>query len=369
MLTSMERAPRLVASAEAHRANMKENFQEICAARNWENVRDPDGNELFASEDAKVRAATYEEEKKAQIEVYGNINFSSPLDRDAELVQAFSRTIYKRVYDQLAVDNPISLFYDMVKQTDLDEVLEIHEFYGGKVYPWSYGATRLTGSTYERSYQVLVNPYQLGFRFTEHEIKTGRRLISEISREAARCISAHKVKIGMDALGTAYTDAGTYTTNGSAADLSATNLKAALRRIRNLTEVRAIVGCHSALQPIYELAGYDSSNTGYAEDVKLEIHRTGRARTYMGAPLVPLMNYTDPLYATTIFTAADVFVIPVAEKTKWNVYVEYGTGDAEPIVRDPHGKNIFIYFYWEDNAYVDSQKIQYGHRIRNNATA
>lgn len=364
--------PRLVEAKARYRADLEDNLNEICTARRWDTVRTPgDADLLTASEGEK--ALTRAEEVELQKEIWGGINWFSHMDHVEELMQAFSQVLYKRVYDEIALDNPIPLFYDMYTQTDLDAQLEIHDAYGGRVYPWSYGARRLTSAWKEKFWKVLFSQWQLGYRIPVHQIQTGRVLLSEIAREAAKKILAHKVKQAMDAMASAYTSSGSYTINGGASDLSQTNLNAALRAIRNLTEVRAVVGCHSAVQPIYALAGYDkpsnTDGTGFPDSVKMEIHRTGKIAQYAGANVVPLKMYTDPLYSTTVYTEADVYVVPTDDKKTYNVFAEHGTTEAEPLVRDAGSKNVFIYFYWEDAAYVNSAKIKYGRRIRNNATS
>lgn len=362
-------APALLEACEKYRANVAENFKELSAGYQWDTVRMGDGT-MLASEDAPMTRA---KEVELQKDVFGKVNFFSHMDRDEEMLQAFSQIVIKRVYDKIALDNPIPLFYDMYTQADLDSKLEIHDAYGGRVLPWSYGAKRIASAFVEKEWTVLLNPWQLKYRLTAHQIQTGRVLISEIVREAARNILAHKVKIAMDAMAAAYTTSGSYTINGGAADISITNLKAALRGVRGLTEVRAVVGCHTALQPVYFLSGYDvpasGNGTGFAEDVKLEVHKTGKIGMFAGAPVVPLKTYTDPLYATTVYTAADVYVVPVDEKKNFNIFAEYGSTAAEPIIRDADSKTLFINFYWEDKAYVNTDKIKYGRRIRNNATS
>lgn len=302
-----------------------------------------------------------------------NFDFFSRRDSVAERLEAFGKTFYKTVQDVIEVTDPIPFFYD-VEPGRIDEVLELHEVYGGRVYPWTPGAELRVSRLYNKAWTVVRSGYQTAFKHVVEDLQSGRVLVSDMVREAARVVLAQKVKVAFDALTAAYQPGGAYSINQNNADLTKANLDSAIRAVADAAgAVRAIVGVESALFPISNFTGYDQSasaaGTGFPEAVKMEIHQKGFMGKYRGALVVRLSPYRDPRYNTTAYNASDVWVLPADEKKNFNVFTEVDEGQAEPPIVNQATHEIILPYRFECGAAVASHKLSYARRIYNVATS
>jgi len=327
-------------------------------------------NQLFsATKEGKVKDA---ELRKMQREAL-DFDFFSYRDSNRELLEAFGKQVQKKVMDTVEVSNPIDLFFDMA-DGDLDTELEFQDVTGGRVYDWAYGTVRKVSRLTMETWAVLQTPRAMRFREPVQKLKTGRLLVSDMVNAAAKAILTHKVKTALNAFNASYPTGNTYTTNMASADLSQASLDTAIRRVRGLTDIRAIVGNYKALFPIEKFTGYEtgaSYPTGYPESAKEEIHRKGLIGNYRGIPIVRLRDFRDDRYNYTPIAGTDVYLVPVQEKKKFNVFVEYGSTSPESPETHQEDQTISIYFYWEDGAALPTSttKLQYAHRIYGCATS
>jgi len=309
----------------------------------------------------KAGKISKEEMRKMQIEAF-DFDWYSRLDKNVEQLEAFGSFVYKKVHDEITVSNPLDLFYEFDSGT-LDSEYEVQFVTGGRVYDWAYGATRRRSPLKMQSWNVLQTPRQMAFEVEIQKLKTGRVLVADMVREAARAILAHKVKTGIDAFLASYVAGTTNTVNAASADITATVLESALRPTRGLAPTKAIVGHATALYPLTALAGYDASS-GYPESAKEELHKKGMIGTYLGVPIVQLMDYTDPFYLDNPIATTNVWVVPNSDK-QFNTYLEYGEVTPEPPETIQNQQLVALYWYWEDGAGLptNARMLSYARRI------
>jgi len=319
-----------------------------------------------ASSDGKLKDNELRDMQKDAL----NFNFFSYRDANREQLEAFGKKMYYRVMDEVEVANPIPLFFDTV-QGDLDTELEFQDVTGGRVYNWAYGTTRKASRLTMEAWTVKQSPRQVHFRLPVQAIQTGRVLLRDVTAEAARVILTHKVKLALDTFNAAYPAAtSSFVTNAAGADLTQTALDSAIRRVRGLTGVRAIVGSYRALFPIEQFEGYEtgsSTPTGFPDSVKEEIHKKGYIGQYRGIPIIRLKDFRDLRYNYSPIAGTDVYLVPDQDKKKFNVFAEYGSTAPEPPETHQNDQTISLYWYWEDGAALPAidTKLQYAHRVYN----
>ena len=298
-----------------------------------------------------------------------DFDWYSKRDANVEKLEAFGSKVVKKVIDQVDIMNPIPLFFDVV-QGNLDEELELQDVYGGRVYDYAYGTTMKISRLTTEAWTVLRTPRQLAFRETIQKIKTGRVLISDMVYNAARAIVVHKVKTAINTMIAAYPTTSSYVVNAGSADITAAKLDDAIRPVRGLAQIRAIVGDSRALYPISTFTGYDNS-TGFSEQQKQELAQKGMLGMYKGIPIVELKDYTDLRYGNNPIAATNVWILPVDAKKKFNVFEEAGSINPEPPETNQETSEVSLYFRWEDGAALpsSSNKLRYARRIYGCATS
>lgn len=288
-------------------------------------------------------------------------------DSSVEKLEAFGNHVYQRVAQEVELYNPLDLFYDMVPG-ELDTELEFSEVIGyGRVYDWAYGTVRKASSLTQTAWTVRQSPRAMHFRIPVQKLQTGRLMVSDLVSAAAKGILVHKISLGLNVFNANFPALGAFTTDLNNAAIGQNGLDAAIRRIRGVCDIRAIVGSARALFPLDSLAGYDA--LGFDDATKAELHRKGVLGMFRGIPVIRIKDFTDERYNVNPISNTDIYIVPVTEKARYNVYSEIGSTRPEPPQTHQEDQTVSLYWQWEDGAAVNAaaNRQQYFHRFCNAA--
>lgn len=140
--------------------------------------------------------------------------------------------------------------------------------------------------------------YELAFGIPMHKVMTGQHTIGEFASMAAEALTRHYVALTLTAIDTACAT-GVNDLKGRAvrtiaggADVTKTELDAALRRMSAFNSGITIFGSRWALQPIYDFVG------AISESLKDELAARGVIGQYKGAKLVEIQDDYNEFYAS-----------------------------------------------------------------------
>lgn len=258
-----------------------------------------------------------------------------------EKLQEYADIIYERVADQVQAFNPINLLFS-TSTGQIGKTIRFKQNFGGRVYTRSYGEIKKASPIKANFYTISTSPKALHLFWPIEDIKAGIILTSEMVDMATKAILHYRMKMMWDTLKAAI-PTGSATNVG--ASFSQTGVLAALNSLGDVCPVQAIIGRRSFLGNIVTFTGYDGA-TGFSENLKNEIDRTGWVSQYAGVTTVGLEAFYDDLTGEAAIDAGNAFIIGAKTKN-WNRFVEVTplSSSYEAIARD---NTWHLYFDFED---------------------
>ncbi len=290
------------------------------------------------------------QEAEIQRDVYGGVNFLANRGPDADKREALAETVFE-ILETLEQKRPKPDVVDMMfdkKPGQYGKIVRVKRFFGAQVLARTYGGYKRRSVIRSASYTITTEPSAVVIEIAIEELKGGIITASDIAAMMDEAVSRYKADLAWTTWQTALAQGGAYCDTYTG-DVSQSELDTVMEEVSDQTDAGAIIGRRVRLSPIVKFSGYDGA-TGYPENVKDEIHRTGWMGSYAGVKLVPIKSWTDEIHdSAAVIPATDIFIMPTDLSITRFVEVG-GTQKSSDVDKDTN--TMVFYIDLEDGAVV-----------------